>query len=206
VHGEKYDYSKVEYVRNKTPVEIVCPQHGSFFQKPNAHVSSRSGCPKCHGWSGEIEIEDLLKKFNIAYVTQYRILPHRYRYDFFLPEFNIFIEFNGRQHYEPIPYFGGENGFKGIQKRDRIKARLANKAGVCLIVLKYSDQKSNLLEASLIQKLKQVYRKWYLVNGKIIVFKKTIDVYNHFKIDKDVTFNKLDAEVAKKVSDFKVLF
>lgn len=46
VHGEKYDYSKVEYKGNKIPVCIVCPTHGEFWQKPNVHLNGCK-CPKC---------------------------------------------------------------------------------------------------------------------------------------------------------------
>ena len=46
VHGDKYDYSKVEYVNNHTPVKIVCPIHGIFEQRPNNHLHN-NGCPKC---------------------------------------------------------------------------------------------------------------------------------------------------------------
>ena len=45
-HGNKYDYSKVKYVNNTTPVTIGCPIHGEFKQKPNKHLTY-SGCPKC---------------------------------------------------------------------------------------------------------------------------------------------------------------
>lgn len=44
VHGDRYDYSKSVYVDCKTPVEICCPDHGPFWQKPNRHLSGR-GCP-----------------------------------------------------------------------------------------------------------------------------------------------------------------
>lgn len=47
VHGDKYDYSKVNYIDNKTKVEIICPIHGSFFQFPGNHY--RHGCPHCKG-------------------------------------------------------------------------------------------------------------------------------------------------------------
>lgn len=47
VHGELYDYSKVEYVNRSTKVEILCKEHGSFFQKPNNHITGKNGCPKC---------------------------------------------------------------------------------------------------------------------------------------------------------------
>ena len=46
IHGDKYDYSKVEYVNNNTKVCIVCPEHGEFWQKPVNHLRG-NGCPKC---------------------------------------------------------------------------------------------------------------------------------------------------------------
>ena len=46
VHGNKYDYSKVNYVNSQTKVCIICPEHGEFYIKPNAHLQKR-GCPKC---------------------------------------------------------------------------------------------------------------------------------------------------------------
>jgi hypothetical protein len=46
VHGEKYDYSKVEYANNKTKVIIICPKHGEFPQIPKSHLKGR-GCPSC---------------------------------------------------------------------------------------------------------------------------------------------------------------
>jgi len=48
VHGDKYDYSRVEYVRTHTSVEIICYKHGSFWQKP-AHHKQGYGCPVCGG-------------------------------------------------------------------------------------------------------------------------------------------------------------
>lgn len=46
VHGYVYDYSRVHYTYNKEKVEIICKQHGSFFQSPNTHLNGH-GCPKC---------------------------------------------------------------------------------------------------------------------------------------------------------------
>jgi predicted GIY-YIG superfamily endonuclease len=51
IHNNKYDYSKVNYVNNNTPVEIICPKHGSFFQAPGSHLSGRR-CPDCARISG----------------------------------------------------------------------------------------------------------------------------------------------------------
>ena len=46
VHGNKYDYSKVEYVNSQTKVCIICPKHGEFWQEPAAHIRGYN-CPKC---------------------------------------------------------------------------------------------------------------------------------------------------------------
>lgn len=46
IHGNKYDYSKVNWTNTKTKVEIICPVHGSFFQKPYKHLEGQ-GCPDC---------------------------------------------------------------------------------------------------------------------------------------------------------------
>lgn len=46
VHGNRYDYSKVEYIDCKTPVCIICSKHGEFWQTPRTHLKG-SNCPKC---------------------------------------------------------------------------------------------------------------------------------------------------------------
>ena len=46
VHNNKYDYSKMNYVNIDTPIEIICPEHGSFFQSPYEHQKG-ANCPKC---------------------------------------------------------------------------------------------------------------------------------------------------------------
>ena len=46
VHGDKYNYSLVNYINSKTPIKIVCPIHGIFEQTPNNHLKG-SGCPHC---------------------------------------------------------------------------------------------------------------------------------------------------------------
>ena len=49
VHGDKYDYSKVEYKNNSTKYEIICPEqgHGSFYLTYRSHIKSRTGCGIC---------------------------------------------------------------------------------------------------------------------------------------------------------------
>lgn len=47
IHGDKYDYSKVEYINTMTKVCIICPKHGEFWMKPNGHLNGQ-GCQKCY--------------------------------------------------------------------------------------------------------------------------------------------------------------
>ena len=46
IHGDKYDYSKVDYMNNRTKVCIICPEHGEFWQSPYNHKTGQ-GCPIC---------------------------------------------------------------------------------------------------------------------------------------------------------------
>src|SRR6056300_1433370 len=53
VHGDRYDYSKVNYVNSHTKVTIICSEHGVFWQKPYSHKNG-NGCPEC----GSISMAD----------------------------------------------------------------------------------------------------------------------------------------------------
>ena len=124
IHGEKYDYSKVEYINATIPVTIICPIHGEFLQSPHSHLSG-SGCAKCNQSKGESFIKNYLYEKGIKFIEQYQIkVPSHIRergyckIDFYLPDFNTFIEYNGEQHYKPIKRFGGEIKFTKQQIRD----------------------------------------------------------------------------------------
>ncbi len=73
-HGNKYDYSKVEYIDAKTKICIICPEHGEFWQTPNKHLSGQ-GCPKCKyqkiGDALKKPMEDFLKKANDVHGNKY---------------------------------------------------------------------------------------------------------------------------------------
>ena len=69
IHGEVYDYSKVEYMNARTKVKIICFRHGEFLQSPNHHINNKMGCPKCvcFGYS-KISIEflnDLAREWKV---------------------------------------------------------------------------------------------------------------------------------------------
>lgn len=49
IHGDKYDYSQTIYINSTTPVKIICPVHGEFFQIPSIHLNKKNihECPQC---------------------------------------------------------------------------------------------------------------------------------------------------------------
>ena len=66
VHGDKYDYSKVKYINNKTKVRIICPIHGEFEQNPYHHLKG-SGCPYCNNGLTKQYKFNLLQEFENEY-------------------------------------------------------------------------------------------------------------------------------------------
>jgi hypothetical protein len=75
VHGDKYDYSAVEYVNNKVKVTIICPEHGPFEQRPNSHISHKHGCPKCgkisRGTNNTLTTEEFIAKARRVHGNRY---------------------------------------------------------------------------------------------------------------------------------------
>ena len=137
VHGDKYDYSKVEYVNTNTKVCIICPKHGPFWQTPNSHLQG-SGCQMCAQSKIETNVLVRLCKENIKNIYQYRSeWLGKQSIDFFLEDKNIAIECQGLQHYKAIDFFGGEENFHKQQERDIAKKKLCEENGIKLYY--YSD-------------------------------------------------------------------
>lgn len=139
IHGDKYEYDKVKFVNSKDKVTITCRKHGDFIQIASDHIRGYN-CPKCNYSKGEETISKILTKYNIEYIPQYKIpeVEYRYRYDFYLPKYRLLIEFHGEQHYRPIDWFGGEEGFKDLQFRDKVKKTLAKLASYKFLEIKYT--------------------------------------------------------------------
>lgn len=144
IHNNKYDYSKTTYTKSKNRVKIICPTHGIFTQIAGSHLSG-SGCPNCNESKGELKIKKAFKKYNIEYIFQKSFDDCRnknnrkLKFDFYLPKQNILIEYDGRQHYEPIEYFGGRNSFKTLNEHDNIKNTYAKINNIILIRISYQQ-------------------------------------------------------------------
>lgn len=144
IHNNKYDYSKSIYTKSKNRIKIICPKHGIFIQNAGSHLSGH-GCPNCNESKGELKIKQILDKKNIVYVFQKTFNECRnknnrkLKFDFFLPEQNILIEYDGKQHYEPIEYFGGLNSYEKLNKYDKIKNNFTKSNNIQLIRIPYNN-------------------------------------------------------------------
>ena len=133
VHGDKYDYSKVEYVNNRTKVCIICKKHGEFWQTPDHHLLG-GNCPQCNKSKLEEQTNILLNENNIKFEEQKHFdWLGKQTLDFYLPEYNVAIECQGVQHFKPVARFGGKNGFDDCFKNDIRKYELCKNSGVKLL-------------------------------------------------------------------------
>ena len=94
VHNFKYDYSKVDYVRTATKVEIICSEHGSFWQTPMIHKKG-ANCPKCNLNKVEYFIQNILEEYGIKFDYNNRNIIKPLEIDFLIPNYNFGIEVNG---------------------------------------------------------------------------------------------------------------
>lgn len=142
IHGEYYDYNLVKYHDYYTPVDIICPMHGVFSQKPANHLSG-NGCSNCKRSKEEVKIINYLKLHKIPFITQHKIDQDNVRMycDFYLPNHNTIIEYDGFQHYLPVTFGGTKDTdifdaikkFKNILYRDELKDKYAKSNNLRII-------------------------------------------------------------------------
>jgi hypothetical protein len=157
VHGDKYDYTKINYTGANEKVSIICPKHGVFKQRASSHRIGQ-GCPMCAASLGENRINAYLNSNKYLFNTQktfescknIRLL----RFDFYIKKLNLIIEFNGIQHYKPIRLFGGVEGYKQRMINDKIKSDYCESEGIRFLVLSYCDIDN--IECILNKELRQI--------------------------------------------------
>ena len=155
IHGDKFNYDKVEYKTNKTPIVITCPKlgHGDFVMKPNSHLSGQ-GCPVCSESRGEKLLSLILTELNIEFTRQAKFKDctnlktgkycRKLPFDFYLPDFNTVIEYDGIQHFKGVEFWGGDNSFKTQQIRDTIKNQYCETHGIKMIRIPYTMNKEEI--------------------------------------------------------------
>lgn len=154
IHGNKYDYSFVNYLGIDNKVDIVCSIHGMFKQSPHKHINRKSGCPYCNESHGEREIALFLTDGNVEFQRQKRWNEcrdvHPMPFDFYIPEFNLAIEYDGEHHFMVKENWGGEEEFIRVKKRDKIKTEFCRQKGIKLLRISYKQNIRELLESMLI--------------------------------------------------------
>ena len=159
LYGDQFDYTKTVYRGSVYNIIITCHEHGDFEIKAGSHVAGK-GCPVCHNNSskGEQNIERYLDDNNIPFYKEQTfpdcININRLRFDFYLPQHNVCVEFDGEQHFKPIDWFGGETQLKYIQHNDNIKNTYCYDCGIHLIRIPYTEYENipNILDSDILKK------------------------------------------------------
>lgn len=138
-----------DYKNTHSKLKYICPNHPNVVQEATYNnVSKGHGCGLCKASKGEKAIDSYLKKHNIQYTREQKFEDCKHklplRFDFYVKDMNIAIEFDGEQHYNPLS-FGGKDekevkdNFKGIQTRDAIKTKYCIDNNIKLIRIPYWD-------------------------------------------------------------------
>lgn len=143
-HRNKYDYSLTEYIKPNLKIKIICPEHGIFEQIATQHLCGNN-CPRCADSKGEKIIYNFLADNNFNFKREKTFDNCKYKrklkFDFWLSDYNICIEFDGPHHFKIIPYWG-EKHFQETIKRDKIKNEYCSKNNIRLIRIKYNQIKN----------------------------------------------------------------
>ena len=101
-------------------------------------------------------IKKWLDENHITYCQQQRFKNCKHKqllaFDFYLPNNKTLLEYNGKQHYTPVKWFGGDKKFEQVQKRDQIKRNFAKDNNYILLEIPYTlsnEEVINLLESNL---------------------------------------------------------
>ena len=136
VHGDKYDYSKVNYINKETKVCIICPKHGEFWQSPKNHLDGY-GCSICGSSHLELQVFKLLKEngysFEVEKTFDWLKNINNLYLDFYIPNIKIAIECQGKQHFISSDFYGGEKTLNEIKERDLLKRKLCDKNGIKIL-------------------------------------------------------------------------
>lgn len=149
-----------EYINANTKILCRC-ENGHDFEMRPMNLISGEGCPHCRETKGERKIRAYLTLNNISFIPQHYFegcnAERKLWFDFYLPNFNICIEYDGEQHFRPVT-FGGKSDtkadarFQMTQLRDEIKTRYCEENNITLIRIPYTDfdKIENILDKQLL--------------------------------------------------------
>jgi very-short-patch-repair endonuclease len=156
IHGNRYLYDKVNYFATNKKVIITCPKnnHGDFKQEPRLHLKN-VGCPVCKISKGEKKVMEYLEKNKIIYLPQqkYVFLGETIIFDFFLPNKNVIIEFDGKQHFQTSLM----GKYEDNNRKDIHKTSFCFKNNINLIRIHFRDIKN--IDSFLYKTLKNIKKR-----------------------------------------------
>lgn len=138
-----------KYVNTHTKIQFKCTVCNNTFRAEPNSVTRISGCPYCKQYKGENIIADYLDSLDILFEPQKKFTDlkdnRNLSYDFYLPDYNILIEYNGEQHYKPIDFFGGIPSFNKQLLHDRLKSEYADNNGYNLLSIRYTNKSDDII-------------------------------------------------------------
>lgn len=154
-----------KYYNWETKIEVHHNKCGHRYEvQPNAFLCGRR-CPNCKSSHGELLVGQVLKELGLTFETQKSFEDlvgtgnRKLSYDYYVPSLNLFIEYQGKQHYKPIPLYGGENRLRVQQEHDQRKKIYAEANGCELLEIPYTAknlmQVRNIINNKLSQSVKQ---------------------------------------------------
>lgn len=141
-NGE-YELSS-EYTGVKACIYITHHDCGCTFKTTPHQFNRGRRCPNCNKSKGEALVKQVLDMLPLAYKEQANLhelvgLERRLSYDFYVPEYQLLIEYQGVQHYRPVELFGGDATFERQLANDAYKRDFANNFGYHLLEIPYSE-------------------------------------------------------------------
>lgn len=172
VKEEIYKISSGEYIMVSTEYEghekeiillhTTCGKEFSTTRK--RFVWSKCRCPHCSKSAGENLLSEFFAREKIKYIPQMTFDGlvgdggRKLSYDFYIPDYNLLIEYQGHQHYKPIELFGGKVQFEKQIRYDDIKRSYAKNNKIDLLEIPYWEKYN--VEKILLEKIKQEVIEW----------------------------------------------
>ena len=133
-----------EYIGAHEKIECKCLKCGATFYLRADHIRRGIGHSGCNKSLGEERTETYLKNNGYNYICQYRFddcirKERSMPFDFYLPDLNIAIEYDGIQPYKPVMTFGGEEAFAELKLNDNFKTEYCHKNNIKLIRIPYTE-------------------------------------------------------------------
>jgi hypothetical protein len=192
-HKGRYDYSQFVYVNAITPGKIICKKHGGFMQCSHTHLKG-SGCPRCRESKGEQKVAEYLRLKGLEFETQKRYPNCKFintlPFDFYVPKYDLLIEFDGKQHFESRSHDKDQNYLRLCQLRDNIKNQFAFDYFISLVRIKYNEDITAILDVN-IQSLDALDIIWRTTYGNATV---TVDDESDGLNDENDEFDELNDE------------